>query len=119
MFKSLINKETFFLVFSQLCFGALGALIVYMGVIQRHPPTIATVNITGLVDSFIRETTKQSLSEVEMKQKASLFSDQLTQIIKRISGREHLVLVPSEAVISGAPDLTQEVAYEIKRGLSK
>lgn len=119
MFKSLLNKEILLMVGSQLCFGILGALIVQLTIMHRTTPAIVTVNITGLVDSFIRETTKQSLTQVEMKQKVTRFGEQLNKTVTQISKQKHLILVPSEAVIAGSMDLTPEIANQIKKGLKQ
>lgn len=103
---------------SQLCFGMFGALLVLIFT-YRTPPTIATVNITGLEDSFIQETSRQSITEAEKKHKVEIFSEILSQTVIRLAKEKHLVLVPSQAVISDSPDLTQEVAKQIKKGLNQ
>jgi hypothetical protein len=122
MVKSFLHahKEILMLGFSQLLFGMLGALIIQIifSFMPFKVPMIATVNITGLEDSFIKETSKQALSPNEMKQKVTVFAKSLNQNVTELAKEKHLVLLPREAVIAGSHDLTPEVANRIKQGLS-
>lgn len=115
MFKSLMNKEMLLIFFLQLCFGIVGALLVQVAMTRDSLPAIATVNITSLVDSFLHETANQSLSGSEKKQRIIDFGNRLDHTISQLAAKRHLVLMPSEAVIAGSPDLTQEVANRIKK----
>jgi flagellar hook-basal body complex protein FliE len=120
MFKNIINKEFTLQVLSHICFGVLGALLVQLVFIpQRTAPAIATVNLTALQDSFIRETAKQSLSQEAMKQKVTSFSQQLTQAINKLASEKHVTILLTEAVISNGKDYTQEVANTVKKGMSQ
>lgn len=117
MFKSFINKAFILQALSQLCFGMVGALLI-LAITHKTSPVIATVNITGLEDSFIRETSSQSITDLEKKQKVEQFAKALSQTVVQIAKEKHLVLVPSQAVMSDAPDLTPEVARLVKKGLN-
>ena len=117
MLRNFMNKELLLQALSQICFGMLGTLLV-LAIVHKTPLTIATVNITALEDSFIQETSKQSLRDEEKKQKVTAFADALNQTVVRLAKEKNLVLVPSQAVISDVPDLTQEVAEQIKKGMS-
>ncbi len=119
MLKNLANREFILQALSQLCFGALGALLVQLFFIQHTSSSIATVNITALQDSFVRETAKQSLSQDEMKQKVTQFSRQLNQAINKIANEKHVTLLLTEAVISDGKDYTQEVVNRVKKGMSQ
>lgn len=118
MFKYFVNKEMVLLAGSQLCFGLLGALLIQVWVAHRTPPVIATVNMTGLEDSFIRETAKQALTTAEKQQKVTAFAKSLNEAIAQLAKQKHLVIVLSEAVIAGSPDLTEEIANDIKKRIS-
>ncbi len=118
MLKNIINKDIVMQSLSQICFGMLGALLI-LAIFHKNTPTIATVNITGLQDSFIKETSKQSLSDEEKKQKVEIFANKLNQSIIQIAKEKNAVILLNEAVISNHADFTQEVAKEIKRGLSQ
>jgi type-F conjugative transfer system protein TrbI len=117
MLNHFIRKELICQALSQLIFGMVGALLV-LTLTHHIAPTIATVNITGLEDSFIRATSRQPLTEAEKKQRVMLFAKVLNQTVMKIAKDKHLILLPSQAVISDALDVTQEVADQIKKGLA-
>ena len=116
--KNFISKEIFFQALSQLFFGMLGALLV-LSFTHKVMPTIATVNITGLEDSFIQETSKQPLTDAEKKQKVAIFAKTLNQTVMQLAKEKHLVFMPSQAVISDTPDFTVQIAGIIKRELQQ
>jgi len=118
MLKHFFNKEVVSQALSQFFFGMLGALMI-LAMTHKVTPTIATINITGLEDSFIQETSKQALSEAEKKQKVEIFAKTLNQTVIQLAKEKHLTFMPSQAVISDAPDFTQEVAKQIKRRLNQ
>ncbi len=69
-------------------------------------PRIGTVNITGLIDQFIKEESKKNVSSVLLKDHIRLFSQQLETTIQSISKQKQVVLVPREAVLAGSKDYT-------------
>lgn len=93
-------------------------LITGLLAFQRSSTTkVGMVNITGMVNSFIKETAQQSLSVDEKQKKISQFSDALQKVMTTEASEKSMVLVPSEAVIAGATDMTQEVMIAIKKEL--
>lgn len=119
MIKYLMNKEMLTLIVSQLFFGMVGALFIHLILMHKTPRAIATVNIIGLEDSFIRETENLHLNPVEMEKKVKSFANILNKTVVTIAKQKDVVLLPSEAVIAGSPDFTEEIANQVKRGLSK
>lgn len=117
MYKNILSKESIYIVLSQIIFGILGALLVHV-MLHRNSPIVATVNITGLEDSFIRETSSQTLSPNDAKQKVALFAMQLDQSVKKLAQEKNMILVPKEAVIAGSIDVTQSVANDIKKRMA-
>jgi type-F conjugative transfer system protein TrbI len=114
----MFNKSYFVDVLSQLLFGIAGAFIVKLFFLSSTPQ-IATVNITGMVDSFEKETAKQNISADEMKARTIRFSEALTRTLQDFSTKNHIILVPAEAVIAGAPDITNSARAKIKEALSR
>jgi conjugal transfer pilin signal peptidase TrbI len=112
--KKFFNKEMGIQIFAQLCFGMIGALLVE-GIIAYRTPTIATVNVTGLVDSFVKETVKRPLTSLQKQQNVMMFGQRLNQTVSDLAVKKHLILMLSEAVITGSPDLTEEVAETMKK----
>lgn len=111
------HKDILVLGTSQLIFGMMGALIVQL-FFSFKSPTIATVNISGLENSFIKATTNKSLSPSEMKVKVTQFAKTLNQSVIDIAKEKHVILLLSEAAVAGNHDLTAEVATRVKKGLS-
>lgn len=117
MFKNVISKDLFVTIFMQLSFGVLGALIVHVIFIRYSPPTIKTVNVSALENSFIQETVKQKLPKAELSKRVSIFARSLNQTINNMAKQKNVIIVPSEAVIAGGVDLTETVANEVKRSV--
>lgn len=95
--------------------GMIGALIITLFVQLMAPkPTIATVNLTGIINGFIQSQTKQHISADELKGNMKVFSESLNQVLHTIARKKHVVLVPEQAVIAGSPDLTSLVMERLK-----
>ena len=117
MLKRWMTKDMMVLMGAQLLFGMIGALLIHLLLLPKTPLTIATVNITGLEDSFIHETTQQHLTQAAMNQKVTTFANTLNKTVIEMAKQKHVILIPSEAVIAGSPDMTRDVADKVKKGL--
>ncbi len=73
------------------------------------PLQIATVNIRKLTQDFINAQVKQDMGEPALNKRVAEFSQQLDKALQKVADEHHAVLVPSEAVIVGAKDVTLEV----------
>ena len=71
--------------------------------------SIGVVNITGIVDKFVQAEAKNNLLPEELKKRVQIFGTSLEKVLHDISVKKRVVLMPSEAVIAGAKDYTQEV----------
>lgn len=114
-----INPVFLIQAVSSIFFGMLGAVLMQWVIGHYYSSRIATVNVTVLQDSFIKETTKQNISKEEMASRVALFSQQLNQAINQVSKDKQATLLISEAVIGGGQDYTQMVAEAVKRGMNK
>lgn len=76
---------------------------------------IATVNITGMVNGFVKETAQQHLTMELKQQKVNQFGQSMQHVMVEMAKRHHIVIMPSETVIAGSIDYTQEVMAEIKK----
>lgn len=88
--------------------GILGAITVFVVVQLFHaaPYKIGTVNITGIVDQFVKHETKKNAGEDVTRAEVKKYGLHLESELKQFSKENHLVLLPSEAVISGSNDYT-------------
>ena len=96
--------------------GVLGALTVFMVMqwFDTNHPRIGTVNITGLVDQFIKQESSLNRSPDVLKNEVSLFGKQLERTLRTYAKEQHLVLLPSEAVIAGSRDYTAIVRAKLR-----
>ena len=103
------NKTNNILFYSSsFLFGMLGALVGFMLINSfiSPAPSIGTVNITNLVDRFIKQEAQKNLPPETLKQEVKIFGINLEKELKIFSKQNHLVLLPTEAVISGSHDYT-------------
>lgn len=100
-----------------LLLGMLGAAILLLGlhIVSPEKPRIATVNITGIVDQFVQSQIKAHLPPSQLKQNVSDFGKQLNITLNVMAKKYHVVLMPSEAVIAGASDLTTQVEKNLSQ----
>lgn len=93
--------------FSML-FGMLGALIIFTitHLYLKEDIRLGTVNITGLVDRFIKQEANKNLSPDVLKQEVKHYGMSLNKELQNLSKDKNLMLMPSEAVIAGSHDYT-------------
>ena len=93
----------------------MGVILIAIAYCSRQTMVIATVNITGMVNSFVMETAQQKLTMEQKQQKVNQFGQLMQHVMTDMAKRQHIVIMPSEAVIAGSIDFTQEVMAEIKK----
>lgn len=95
--------------------GLLGALTVFVvaHLYETKPNKIGTVNITGMVDEFIKRESAKHLSEQSLKLEVKRYGDLLESQLKQVARNGNIVLLPSEAVIAGGKDYTMIVRERI------
>lgn len=101
----------------QFLLGALGAVTIMFvfHIIEPHQkPRIGTVNVTALIDTFVKAQTNQKLTGAEQQQRVKTFGQTLEKTMAEISAKQHMVLMPSEAVIAGEIDFTPQVQQQLK-----
>lgn len=106
-----------------LLMGMLGAIIVF-GFFNPTTQTssIASVQVTQLIEKFVAVNANSKAPTSNLKQRAAQYSEALEASLHTVSQEEGVVLVPSEAVIAGAPDYTNKVQNQMKsylKGLEK
>lgn len=89
-------------------------LLTQLLLVNRHTKPIATVNVTQIVNHFIKEETKFQNSKEVLQMRVKTFGKQLEMAMKEISKSEGIILVPTEAVITGAEDKTDIVQKRLQ-----
>ena len=80
-------------------------------------PNIGVVNITGIVNEFVNNKNQSNLSQAELKRQVRLFGESLEKTLRAVGVKNRLVLMPAEAVITGAQDYTQEVQQQLSQAI--
>lgn len=115
MYKHLLHHYR-----KQISNGIAGLVLMSLFVItlihfSRPTMTIATVNVTGMVNSFVKETAQQNLTMEQKQQKVDQFGKSMQHVLDDLSKQRHIVIMMSEAVVAGATDMTHEVMLSIKK----
>lgn len=110
------GKDTLLSFVYQLAIGMLGALIVWLMLLFLHPQhetRVATVNITGIVNGFIKSQASLHVSQDVLNARVKDFAKTLDDTLHTVASEKHVVLLPSEAVIAGAADYTDVVKQKM------
>lgn len=81
-------------------------LVVYS---MARPPAVAEVRLNDIMEHFIKQQGQSNLSPEAARKRSKRFSQALDKSIDNVAAHHHVLLVPSGAVLSSAPDLTHEV----------
>lgn len=76
-------------------------------------PSIATVDLTRIVNQQVKVLAKANLSKEQTEQRLKQFAEDLTATVKTIAKQHHLTIMPSEAVIAGSLNLTTELEQRL------
>ncbi len=98
-----------------LMVGICSSWIVSLGMhmTEPQPPTIAMVDITGLVNQFVETQVKLHLPDSELKQRVNQFGHQLQTTLTTLAEKQHEVILMQEAVVAGVPDVTPVVKTQL------
>lgn len=116
LLRSLINDKSLQRKIALWC--SISIALMLMAYLLTHftsSEKIGKVNITGIVNQFVQSQIKVNESDTLRKKHIKVFGHQLELILQKISTSEHVVLLPSEAVIAGAKDYTDAVQQELKK----
>jgi hypothetical protein len=114
LLKQTIKREINFIVGSVI--GQITIVITMLCVYAFfYKTSIGVVNITGIVDEFVKTQSRSNLSREELREGVKVFGVSLEKTMHDISVKKHIILMPAEAVISGAEDYTQEVQERLSK----
>ena len=86
----------------------MGLLFFLLWSMNRAAP-VGVVNVTAIIDQFVKSKAHQNLSIEIQKEHVKNFGLHLEAALQTIAKKQHVVLLPSEAVIAGAHDYTAAV----------
>jgi len=116
----MLNQKQLLSIFILFLLGMLGSIFIFLfiSIVEEKPKTIATVNITQLVDDFIKEKRQKKISSEIIKIETKQFGEALDETLHSIAEENHLILLPKEAIIAGAPDYTSIIKNKIQKRLT-
>lgn len=119
MFKLLskLKEILFSITASQIVSGMLGAVVIllFMHITEPRLQPLATVDVTNIVNQFVKSQAKLNLPPQELQQRVTKFGQQLQMVLDNTSKKYHAVLIVQEAIVSGAHDLTPEVRAQLNK----
>ena len=114
--EKIIKAKSYFIIGIYQIVIIILALSIYDSFYKTR---IGVVNITGIVDEFIKVQAQRSVSPEELKKLVQTFGVSLEKELHNIGTKNHVVLMPAEAVITGAKDYTQEVQHYLSQIIPK
>lgn len=76
---------------------------------------IVQVDINHIIEEKVKALSKNNLTEVENKQAIQTFGKTLEKTIHQIAKSKNLIILPSQAVISGSQDITESIQRRLNR----
>lgn len=115
-----LSKDKTITFIHQLLVGMLGAsiLFIFFHILVPNKP-IATVDVTHIVNDFVKSESHSKLSKSEMEIKTNNFSRALENALRQAANNQQLIIMPKEAVIAGAKDVTADVEKSVQIKLAR
>jgi type-F conjugative transfer system protein TrbI len=88
--------------------GAIGCWMMFILMLPQNRG-VGVVNITGIINQFVKLQAQQNLPATQVKAHVQSFGHRLEISLHQIAHEQHVVLLPSEAVIAGAKDYTPQL----------
>ncbi|MEO8402136.1 MAG: TrbI F-type domain-containing protein [Gammaproteobacteria bacterium] len=106
-----INSPFFTNHIYSILFGMLGSMIILtvFVCVSPKPQKIGIVNITSIVNEFVRKESKEDKPQNVLTKEVKNFGIDLEKTLTKLSIEDHILLMPSEAVISGSQNYTDLV----------
>jgi len=94
----------------------VGANIAAMFVWRMYDPAprLVTVDLNGIVQTFIAETAESDLSDEDKRARTQTFARELDRALQGLAARRRMIILPAPAVIAGAQDITHAVEKGLK-----
>ena len=90
--------------------GLIGAALVLLGSFAFNTqPKLACVNVNKIVSEYIEQNKQSQQDDTQLAIQSSRFMDALEQTMHAYSKKNKVALVVSEAIITGAKDVTQVI----------
>jgi len=111
MFK---HKNILYPVISALVAVLISISVVYIFML---PKPVVQFDVDKTVQRFSMQLAQSSLSDVKQIMLTESFSDNLVKQSKKYAQEHQVIILLAPAVVSGAPDVTNDISEMIKGGL--
>lgn len=106
MIKALTDKFMETGIVAGFIGGLMAAVLICVIYHSIGRQTVATVNITGLINEFVQHESAEHYAPQKVKTDVRHFGRSLERDISQFSKKHHVILFPKEAVLAGAADYT-------------
>lgn len=94
--------------------------IAFSAYLYRHQVSIATIDIRGLTQGYVKALAADSLSSEEQSKAIIRFSKQLNRSLLQLAKEKHCLLLPTEAILAPSHELdkTADLVLRMKGQVS-
>jgi len=82
-----------------------------------RPSGVVTVDLTALTQSYIETLASKLLTPSQSEAAMQAFASNLQTTLSTYSKRHHVVIVPRQAIIAGAPDETRQILVMMQKNV--
>ena len=98
--------------------GVMGAAFLLLIVHLIYPPfAVATVDVSDMINGFVKTEAQAKRPAEDMQKRVQAFGQALDAALKTVARKQHVVLLPKEAVIAGAKDVSQQIEAQVRAQL--
>lgn len=103
-------------MFQNILLGILGGLIAFL-IMQHMVPAqkqLVKIDVSKIVNNYIQNAANKHLSKEKLEEETKRFAKNLESKLQILAERERIIVLPSQAIIAGGNDYTEQVEHEIK-----
>lgn len=91
-----------------LVISLMVSVCVQLGTRRYFPeqPRVATVEVSTMVEGFIKDLAKQGLELDEIRRRSEIFAKAINDAAGDLGAENGMIVMPAEAVLSGRIDMT-------------
>lgn len=112
-----VKKGVHFLKFCLMVACAIALGLTIDAYFKPRSYTVVTVDITTLSENHLKKLSKDRLSSLEAKKAIQQYAHHVERILKTLSQEHHWIIVPKEAVMQGADDVTESVQVLLEQAM--
>jgi hypothetical protein len=99
--------------------GILVSMLVsssFIFMTRQHAPQIVTVHLSDIINRYVKTLVQAKVPAETVRIHMHVFSKKLDEALKALAYQQHAIVLVSEAVATGAQDVTAELEKILKKG---